>query len=243
MRAVTHLLRSRAPRAAHVTAGVMTDAERVLSLLLHDLRTPLGVAHGYLRLIRDDRLPTPEEQDKAIAGTQQALSRMSRLCADASAFVADSDGTTDAPPAAAPRVPAAQLIDRVAEVVSAQGVEVSAGPAPRATIAVGASLDRLGDAVAALLLVKAKPPAEAILRVDAEAGALRFTLVPARPASPGTTAAPDPGAGERPFDPWQSGQGLTVALAHRVVSRIGGRVWTLDSARAIALTVPMETGA
>jgi signal transduction histidine kinase len=218
----------------------MTDAERVLSLLLHDLRTPLGVAHGYLRLIRDDRLPTPEDQDKAIAGTQQALSRISRLCADASAFVADGEAGGEEAPALAP---AAQLIDRVTGILSAQGVESSVGPAPAASIAAGTSLDRLGEAIAALLLVKAKPPADAVVRIDVDPGALRFTLVPARPAGTGTAAAVGPGGDERPFDPWQSGQGLTVALAHRVVTRVGGRVWTWDSARAIALTVPMETRA
>jgi hypothetical protein len=229
----------------------MTDAERVLSLLLHDLRTPLGVAHGYLRLIRDDRLPSLEEQDKAIAGTQQALSRITRLCADASAFVADGDGAAGTSEAASAPVPAAQLIDRVAALVTAQGVEVSVGPAPAASIDVGPSLDRVGGAVATLLLAKAKPAADVVVRVDTAPGALRFTLVP-RSLGAGSLGAGSPGAGrpaatataeERPFDPWQSGQGLAVALAHRVVVRAGGRVWTMDGARTIALTVPMEGGA
>jgi hypothetical protein len=223
----------------------MTDAERVLSLLLHDIRTPLGVAHGYLRLIRDDRLPTPEDHEKAFTGTQQALSRISRLCADAGAFVADGDGTATTASDAPGRARAAQLVDRVADTLTTQGVEVSVGPAPEAQVAVGSSLDRVADALATLLMTKAKPASGAVVRIDAEAGTLRFTSVPARPATvsepqPGDAASP---GGERPFDPWQSGQGLTVALAHRVVTRLGGRVWTMDGARAIAMTVPMESGA
>src|SRR5436190_18249869 len=124
------------PARHGITGGLMTDAERVLSLLLHDLRTPLGVAHGYLRLIRDDRLPTPHEREKAIAGTQQALSRISRLCADAGAFVADEDPRGEQDEAATARVPPNELIDRVAELVTAQGTEVSVGPAPEGWIAV-----------------------------------------------------------------------------------------------------------
>ena len=228
----------------------MTDAERVLSLLLHDLRTPLGVAHGYLRLIRDDRLPTPADHEKAIAGTQQALSRMSRLCADAGAFVADGDG--DGSGAAEGEVPArataAQLIERVAELLDEQGVEVSRGPAPAGSVAVGSSLDRAADAMTTLLLTKAKPSTGAVVRVDAGEGGVRFTSVPARPAESTADRAAQPAeraaaAGERPFDPWQSGQNLTVAMAHRVVTRVGGRVWTMDGVRAIALSVPMESGA
>jgi light-regulated signal transduction histidine kinase (bacteriophytochrome) len=222
----------------------MTDAERVLSLLLHDLRTPLGVAHGYLRLIRDDRLPRPEDHEKAMTGTQQALSRISRLCADASAFVADADGTAMTAEDTQARAPAAQFVDRVAETLTTQGVEVSVGPPPAAQVAVGSSLDRVADAVATLLMTKAKPASGAVVRIDAEAGSLRFTSVPARPAAanePGVGAAAASGS-DRPFDPWQSGQGLSVALAHRVVIRVGGRVWITDGARAIAMTVPMENG-
>jgi hypothetical protein len=222
----------------------MTDAERVLSLLLHDLRTPLGVAHGYLRLIRDDRLPTPEDHEKAIVGTQQALSRISRLCADASAFVADGAGGDaagqEAP--APPRATAAQLVERVAERLAAQDVDISHGPAATGSVAVGTSLDRVADAVTTLLLTRAKPATGAVVRVDAGTDGVRFTSVPVTPAParPSDGPAAD---GERPFDPWQSGQGLMVVLAHRVVTRLGGRVWTMDGTRAIAMTVPMESGA
>ena len=221
----------------------MTDAERVLSLLLHDLRTPLGVAHGYLRLIRDDRLPTPEDREKAIAGTQQALSRISRLCADVGAFVADGDGAGAAADADAPaRATAEQLVERVAELLEAQDVEVSRGLAPAGSVTVGTSLDRMAEAVATLLLTKAKPATGAVVRVDAGPDAVRFTSVPAIAGAARRSDGSDAG-GERPFDPWQSGQTLTVALAHRVVTRLGGRVWTMDGARAIAMTVRMESGA
>lgn len=57
-----------------------TDDDRVLNRLLHDLRTPLGVAHGYLRMIRDHRLTTPELQEKALEGVTNALAQMTRLC-------------------------------------------------------------------------------------------------------------------------------------------------------------------
>jgi signal transduction histidine kinase len=60
-----------------------TDDDRVLNRLLHDVRTPLGVAHGYLRMIRDQRLATPELRAKALEGVTNALSKMTRLCDEA----------------------------------------------------------------------------------------------------------------------------------------------------------------
>src|SRR5690606_6744594 len=60
-----------------------TDDDRVLNRLLHDVRTPLGVAHGYLRMIRDQRLATPELRAKALDGVANALAQMTRLCDEA----------------------------------------------------------------------------------------------------------------------------------------------------------------
>ena len=51
----------------------MTDAERVLRILLHDLRTPIGVAQGYLRMMQDGRLTEAAETERAVAKALQAL--------------------------------------------------------------------------------------------------------------------------------------------------------------------------
>ena len=63
----------------------MTEVERVLQELLHDLRTPLGVAQGYLRLIRDGRLAEGADRDRAIEQATAALADMARLCDTATA--------------------------------------------------------------------------------------------------------------------------------------------------------------
>jgi len=66
----------------------MTDSERVLRVLIHDARTPIGVAQGYVRLLREERLQTPEERDRALSRAMDALGRIARLCDDASGFLA-----------------------------------------------------------------------------------------------------------------------------------------------------------
>jgi signal transduction histidine kinase len=209
----------------------MSDVERVLSQLIHDLRTPLGVAHGYLRMVRDQKLAAPEDREKALAGTQQALSTMSRLCADASAFL-DGGASGDGP---AVRAAAAALAERVSAVVHESGIMVRSVAIPDGSISAGTSLDRLADAIGRLLLARKERPAGAIVRIGAAGGELTFDWGGQDEVGP-VRASMD----EQPFDPWQSRQGLSVALAHRIVTNLGGRVWTRDGTTGIGL--PMETG-
>jgi len=206
----------------------MSDVERVLSQLIHDLRTPLGIAHGYLRMLQDQRLASPEDREKALAGTQQALGTMSRLCADASAFLDDA--------AASPvRSPALALTERVSAVVQEAGVPVRSVAIPDGSIRAGTSLDRLADAIGRLLIARKAPPAGLGVRIGAANGELTFDWAAQDEVGP-VRASMD----ERPFDPWESRQGLSVALAHRIVTHLGGRVWIRDGTTGIGL--PLETG-
>jgi signal transduction histidine kinase len=122
----------------------MTDAERVLAVLIHDVRTPLGVAHGYLRLVRADKLPSPEDRERALAGTQDALAKISRLCQEAGGFLED-------PRPGTARASARQLSERVAAVLADRGVAVGALEPPDGSINVGTSMDRAAEAIATLL--------------------------------------------------------------------------------------------
>lgn len=209
----------------------MTDAERVLAVLIHDLRTPLGVAHGYLRLIRGDKLPSADDRDKALASTQDALARISRLCQDAGGFLEDTPGP------AAGRASAMELAGRVAAALAERGITVDGRPAVDGSVGVGTSVDRAADAIATLLAIRAGKTAGAVATVHAAPGSLRFACGPAE----STRAALD--EAEQPFDPWRAAPGLGVALAHRLITALGGRVWTTEDGLALALSVPMmESG-
>lgn len=209
----------------------MTDAERVLAVLIHDVRTPLGVAHGYLRLVRTDKLPSPEDRDRALAGTQDALAKISRLCQDAGGFLEElRPGTV--------RAPARQLADRVAAALAGRGVAVSDLELPDGSVNVGTSVDRAAEAIATVLSVRAGRTPGIVTTIDGTPTALRFACGPAADGAPGPALDGE----ERPFDPWQSPQGLGVALAHRLITALGGRVWTAGDGLALALAMPMESG-
>jgi len=197
----------------------MTDAERVLNLLIHDLRTPLGVAHGYLRLIREQRLTTADDRERALTSTQQALGRISRLCEDASAFLAEpADGTTV-------RASASLLVARVSAQLRERGVAlVSSAPAQSLTMMVGAGVDRLADAVCTVLHAVTRGGAAGV-RVETDRDELRFV-----------TSFEEPRTAS--FDPWR-GYGLAVPLACRLIASVGGRVGS-EGAGAMAIAFPVE---
>lgn len=210
----------------------MNDAERVLAMLIHDLRTPLGVAHGYLRMVRGDKLPAPADRDRALASTQDALARVSRLCQDAGTFLEDPPGPDSG------RAPAAQLAARVAGVLAERGLESPEPPDAAGTVAVGASIDRTAEAIVTLLAARAGKTPGAFFTMESRPGALRFACWTGGSTEESATIGD---AGE-PFDPWKTSHGLSVIAAHRTVTALGGRVWSGDNGLALALAMPMETG-
>lgn len=53
---------------------------QVLSTLAHEIRTPLAVSRGYLKLLQDGGLPSAADQRSALERTQEALGVISTLC-------------------------------------------------------------------------------------------------------------------------------------------------------------------
>ena len=55
---------------------------QVLNTLAHEIRTPLAVSQGYLKLYLDGRLTDVDDTRKAFEQTRQALGMLSSLCTD-----------------------------------------------------------------------------------------------------------------------------------------------------------------
>ena len=55
------------------------DISNVLHVLAHELRTPTGIAQGYVRMLLEDRLTDPADRQRALEQTQKALARVSEL--------------------------------------------------------------------------------------------------------------------------------------------------------------------
>ncbi len=55
---------------------------QVLNTLAHEIRTPLAVSQGYLKLYLDGRLTNVDDTRRAFEQTRQALGTLATLCVD-----------------------------------------------------------------------------------------------------------------------------------------------------------------
>src|SRR5262245_55922776 len=69
---------------------------QVLSTLAHELRTPVAVSQGYVKLFLDGRLKTQEDVDRAMRQTLDAINRLAGLCAETGTLASLADAP--APP-------------------------------------------------------------------------------------------------------------------------------------------------
>ena len=87
------------------------DINDILHVLAHELRTPVGIAHGYVRLLLEERLPQEADRRRALEQMQKALARLSDLSNESTALASwyEHDG------AEPQHIDARALIERVAD--------------------------------------------------------------------------------------------------------------------------------
>ena len=205
----------------------MSDVEKILPLFIHDLRTPIGVAQGYVRLLQEQRLASAEEQERALARTMDALGRLSRLCNEASAFLADASAAPIA------TVNASELAGLVHDKVEGGRPPVTSAIDPTARLSISGDPGRLAEAIAVVLGAVTGRGGELAESVLMETRMSELCLMATRKgSSPTPTNHP-----RAPFDPWR-GHGLGVALACHAINNSQGVVSTTDSGVLVAL--PLE---
>lgn len=198
-----------------------SEAERLMHLFVHDLRAPLSVATGYLRLVQEGRLRSETEQRMALGRTLEALNRMAELC-DAAA----STGVVSETDNAAGRLPLRDFVNRLsaeldlgARFTGPAGTDLDQGPAGP-SVSVGRDGDRFIRGIG--LVVRAVTRRQTSVTVTAafEGDYLRVSVNPRAEASAGPAAD---------FDPWR-GFGLEVVIACQAIRAAGGSITTSEPA-------------
>lgn len=212
------------------------DALKALHLLIHDLRAPLSVAQGYLRLLLQNRLESEAERQRALTQTMEALGRIGRFCEDASAYIAED--TVEALPATV--VQFAGLMGQLKEACAARcsdSIIFSEGSPPPIGMVRAKQIDRVVQSLAVILCAVRRSSRDASIRVsvhEAENEA-RFLLGCEDDRAALMSRPPET------FDPWRGGYGIALPLACRVITEVGGRIWTYADARgAVGIALPEE---
>jgi signal transduction histidine kinase len=226
-------------------AELVQGYSQLLSLAVHELRTPTSVVGGYLRMLqRDTDAGLSDRQRKMIDEAAKSCSRLAELISEMS-DVSKLDGGT-----AAVKLETFDLFPVLQEVAAAvhegadRGVRlVVHGESGGATMT--GDLIRLRQALTACLrAVLREQPADSTVvaeqRLTAVDGRDHARLVVAREQDLQVAGA----APVAPFNDQQGGLGLALPLARRVVERHGGRIWSPvveDGARtrAIVVSIPL----
>ncbi len=208
---------------------------KALNLLLHDLRTPVSVAQGYLRLLREDRLSDSKDRQRAIAQSMEALGRISELCAGAGEFA------NAISPAEARRYPTAELVKALDAEAHANGLSLDV-PDPLLGGHVRALAPaQAAAAVAAIVLAALRNDPARTPRMSAGINAADLVVASGDDATRARLIAP---TRHDAFNEWRGGNGLRVPLAAKQLRETGARIWTLvDESAAVGIAIPLELDA
>jgi hypothetical protein len=209
---------------------------QVLNTLAHEIRTPLAVSQGYLKLYVDGRLTTPADQQRALQQTRDALGVIAGLCAEASKVSALSEANAAA---LLERIDAAALAHDLRASAELAGAEWADVPDQGARIATNAPKD-LVRALAVMMKAAFDDDKSATHRVEFTRHDDRMIVRAGTPAALAalTSRADDAGATE--FNVVRGGKGLSLIWASFVADRHGIQAWGHQDFKAsIGFSIPL----
>ncbi len=207
---------------------------QVLNTLAHEIRTPLAVSQGYLKLYLDGRLTSAEDQQRAFQQTREALGVLATFCADMNKVAALSEVPS---PALTERLGASALVGQVQQALGGTGTDWIGDGGTAAIAAQGAA-----DLVQAIAIVTKAAFDEArdaphAVRVAANEG---LVILAGTPESLAALETGDGAPGAREVNFTKGGKGLRLIWAAFVLQRHGVRTWTHQDHRAsVAFSIPL----
>lgn len=229
-------------------SGVHNPFARTMSLAVHELRTPVSVASGYLRmLLRNDASPLTDTQRKMLLEAERSCQRLHALVAEMSDLSRLDAGEATF---AAKEVDMAALVSAVASnmhvdddrnvALSVRGAGrpllVSGDPARLQTVMevlVRSAVRERGEPGTIMIECAVTPGTPAMLQIAiGDDAALR-----ALSEHPDTLGA---------FDEYRGGLGLLLPIAARVVAAHNGLLWGISTTRPRAgsvLRLPLKAPA
>lgn len=207
----------------------------ILHVLAHELRTPVGIAHGYVRLLLEDRLPGEADRRRALEQMQKALARLSDLSHETTALAAWYELPSDANLSEA-----RAIIEGVRSASYEFPVDFNTSAVTNETIHTRDAA-RLTSALADIVRATARElrgqPCAVSMRVQDR----RLELLAGRPADVAGLAAGPRAADSGPLILERGGLGLALVHAAVVLDAHGAERWALKGSRQTAgIRLPLE---
>lgn len=223
------------------------NCPRLISLAVHEFRTPVTVAAGYARmLLKGQAGELTENQRRLVSEIERSCGRLSALMAELGDLVKLEEG------AIAFRQEDVRFFSLVAEVAGSvhegadRGVRLDVQRSAEDAIVLG-DPDRLRTTVMALLSVNLREKADDTrVVVDCsirEADGRRTATVVVADATELATVSEISPQTWGAFEQWRGGVGMSLPIADRVVAAHGGRLWSPLGTRArsaTAVTLPIK---
>ena len=220
---------------------------RLLSLAVHELRTPVTVVAGYLRmLLREQGGPLNDRQRKMLDEAERSCGRLAALVAEMSDLGKLESGAASL---AQQDVDVAGLLGELASGMHEgedRGVQLELR-CTESPVVVSGDRARLAAALTSLMhaaLRERGEPGAVVVQcstIDTADGA-RCAVVAIGDQTELPALIAHATRDTPPFDEWRGGLGLALPVARRVIEGHGGRLWSADGARAAsALRLPLRT--
>jgi len=207
---------------------------QVLNTLAHEIRTPLAVSQGYLKLLLDGRLTNADDSRRAMEQTRQALGALATLCMDMGKVSALAEESAAGVPV---RIPAADVIANLRALDDMKSAAWDGDAGGRAIES--ANYRELAQALAIVAKAAFDEDRDAPHAMHATAGDDLTLLAGSTDAIPSLQAGPAaPHAQAVDFS--KGGKGLKLIWAAFVLDRHGVQTWTNAQHRAsVAFRIPL----
>lgn len=219
------------------------ESSKVFSILAHELRSPLGVIQGYIRMLRMRR--TDDDQEiKMLTAMMDATARISAVARQASELALSEGGEPTTGSTVA--VPLSELVSRVATAQLPRPVAVAMPEAVAGSAVRTGQIEALSSAIAAIVVSVERnlPDRTVALRAAVGADGSPLLLVgderDLASIQPDAPMATDAGSSSRKLFE-AGGQGLSLVLAASVLDRHGISVGLLrSSSEIVVLRLPKD---
>jgi signal transduction histidine kinase len=220
---------------------------QLLSLAVHEFRTPMTVVAGYIRMLLKDRAgPLSDQQRRLLEEAEKSCTRLSALLTEMSELGALEKGEATFNKSgvdlrallrdAAAGLPEVPDRDAAVEVATGEGAAPIQGDPVRLRTAFMSVLHGLRRELVASprLLVRESTRSDGGRVVSWIAIGDEGQVEGLQSATPGTLGT---------FDEWRGGCGMSLAIARRVINAHGGAVWApTDGAKAAAvIMMPLDS--